>query len=216
MRQVLEVTPPPTVSRCEWAQRLQRFDYISVRDKNSLSFVERDVGRIPTLVLDPCLLEETMGNPPVGNSRSPYVLVYGNRFVPELVNATREWARARKLKIISIGYRNDWTDQSILEAGPHDFLRMMNSAAAVVTTYFHGCVFSLRCHRPFVAQLSPYRANKVGGLLSAVKAAHRIFDPAVPGQLNTLLSTPIEPQIISTISELRSTSVRYLECCLAS
>jgi len=199
----------------EWAHRLQRFDNISVRDNNSFELVQQHVGRTPTLVLDPCLLAETLEVPAQTSSEPPYVLVYGNRFVPELIAATRQWARTKNLPIISVGYRNDWTDRSILTAGPHDFLRMVNGAAAVVTTYFHGCVFSLRCQRPFIAQLSPYRANKVAGLLSMVKATHRIFDPAIPGKLEALLTTPIEPQTLSAISHLRSTSVHYLEGCLA-
>jgi hypothetical protein len=199
----------------EWVQRLRRFDYLSVRDKNSFDLVEREVGRTPTFVLDPCLLAETLQDPPRGTSEPPYVLVYGNRFVPELVKATQDWARARSLRIISIGYRNDWTDHSVITAGPHDFLRMMNQAAAVVTTYFHGCVFSLRCQRPFVAQLSPYRANKVGGLLSAVKATHRVFDPAIPRQLDTLLTTPIEPEVLAAISAHRKVSHNFLQTCLA-
>jgi hypothetical protein len=199
----------------EWVNRLRRFDAISVRDKNSLELVEQSLGFRPTLVLDPCLLAETLQNPPPPSGEAPYLLVYGNRFVPELINETREFARARNLRILSIGYRNDWTDRSILNAGPHDFLRMMKNATAVVTTYFHGCVFSLRCERPFVAQLSKYRSNKVGGLLTSVKATHRIFDPSHAGQVSTLLSTPLEPEVFGAIAALRATSENYLQSCLA-
>jgi hypothetical protein len=92
---------------------------------------------------------------------------------------------------------------------------MMSEATAVVTTYFHGCVFSLRCQRPFVAQLSPYRANKVGGLLSAVKATHRVFDPTIPRQLDVLLTTPIEPEVLAAISAHRKVSHDFLQTCLA-
>ena len=199
----------------EWVNRLRRFDGISVRDKNSLELIEQGLGVTPTLVLDPCLLAETLQNPPRQGTEAPYILVYGNRFVPELINETRAYARARNLRVLSIGYRNDWTDRSILTAGPHDFLRMMKNATAVVTTYFHGCVFSLRCERPFVAQLSKYRSNKVGGLLSAVKASHRIFDSTHPGQVNALLSTPVEPEVFEAIAGLRVTSENYLQTCLA-
>lgn len=199
----------------KWANRLRRFDAISVRDKNSLELVERNLGFTPTLVLDPCLLAEKLQNSPAATAEAPYVLVYGNRFVPDLINETREFARARNLRILSIGYRNDWADRSILTAGPHDFLRMMKNATAVVTTYFHGCVFSLRCERPFVAQLSKYRSNKVGGLLTAVKASHRIFDPSHAGQVHTLLSAPVELEVFEAIAALRTTSESYLQSCLA-
>jgi hypothetical protein len=202
----------------QWIERLRRFDRISVRDHNSRELIERYVGVSPTLVLDPCLLAPTLGDaiPVRVRQEAPYVLVYGNRFEPELVKATREHAKSRGLQVISVGYRNDWTDRSILTAGPHDFVRLVNNAEGVVTTYFHGCVFSLRCERPFVAQLSKYRANKVAGLLSAVKATHRIHDASHHEQVDTLLSTPVEPSVLAAITELRETSTRYLQTCLES
>jgi hypothetical protein len=145
----------------------------------------------------------------------PYVLVYGNRYRQELITAARDWARRRNLRIISVGYRNDWTDESLISAGPHDFVRLYREASAVVTTYFHGCVFSLRYRRPFVAQLSDYRANKVRGLLTLLGATHRIFDPANPENVDTLLSTPVERSITDTIDRIRSASRAFLNKCLA-
>jgi hypothetical protein len=118
------------------------------------------------------------------------------------------------LRVISIGYRNNWADELMLTAGPHDFVRMFQNATAVVTTYFHGCVFSLRCTRPFVAQLSKYRSNKVEGLLSAVGGLHRIYDAAKPGTVDRLLSTDVEPETQSKIAALRAVSEEYLQTCL--
>lgn len=199
----------------EWVSRLRRFDQISVRDSNSLELIERHLGQTPPLVLDPCLLYTRTDSLPVARTRQPYVLVYGNRYRPELIAATREWARKKNLRIVSVGYRNDWTDETLISAGPHDFVRMYREATAVVTTYFHGCVFSLKYHRPFVAQLSDYRANKVRGLLTLLGATHRIFDPANPDGLDTLLSTPVERTIIDAIDKIRNTSKAFLSKCLA-
>jgi hypothetical protein len=91
---------------------------------------------------------------------------------------------------------------------------MFQNATAVVTTYFHGCVFSLRCTRPFVAQLSMYRSNKVEGLLTAVGALHRIYNVEKPGTVDSLLVKPIEPEVLAKISALRAASEDYLQTCI--
>jgi hypothetical protein len=198
----------------EAVRRLQRFDRISVRDKNSVELIERNVGRSPTLVIDPCLLAEKLEHPQPAHTGQGYVLVYGTSFLPELISETRAWARARNLRVVSIGYRNDWADELMLTAGPHDFVRMFQNATAVVTTYFHGCVFSLRCTRPFVAQLSKYRSNKVEGLLSAVGALHRIYDVEKPGTVEPLLKKAIEPEVLANIAAIRAVSEDYLQTCI--
>ncbi len=201
----------------EWVARLARFDQISVRDANSMELVDRHLGRTPTMVLDPCLqFNLECRSAPRWRTPTPYLLIYGNKFEPALIEETRQWARARQLRIVSVGYRNDWADVSVLTAGPNDFVRYFQEATAVVTTYFHGCVFSLRFQRPFAAQLSPYRTNKVQGLLGLLNATHRIFDPGIPGRLGEVLSTPIEPDILSTIETHRQTSSAFLDSCLQS
>lgn len=198
----------------EWIDRLQRFDRISVRDLNSNELLERHVGRSATLVLDPCLLSPCAPWPAGGNAKSPYLLVYGHNFTRGLIAEARQWARARHLSIVSIGYRNDWADMSVLSTGPLEFIRAVESAAAVVTTYFHGCIFALRFARPFVAQLSDYRANKIRGLLKVLDAEHRIHDPSRPGQITERLSTPIEAEILASIALHRARSTAFLNACL--
>jgi hypothetical protein len=199
----------------EWISRLRRFDQISVRDSNSFELIDRHLGQTPALVLDPCLLHSSAEVGPAHPAARPYVLVYGNRYCPEFIKATRDWATRQNLRIVSVGYRNEWTDESLISAGPHDFVRLYREASAVATTYFHGCVFALKHRRPFVAQLSDYRANKVRGLLTLLGASHRIFDPANPENVAALLSTPVERTVTETIDRIRSASSAFLNKCLA-
>ncbi|HWL16558.1 MAG TPA: polysaccharide pyruvyl transferase family protein [Opitutus sp.] len=199
----------------EWIARLRRFDCISVRDTNSCDLIRRHMDMEPTLVLDPCL----QFTPAPARLTAPrfgpaYLLLYGNRFTPEFAREVRAWAQARHLRIVSIGYRNDWADVSLLSAGPDEFVHRFRHASAVATSYFHGCVFALRFHQPFVAQLSPYRSNKIRGFLTLVGAMHRIFDPARSAQVAQLLSTPIESETIAIIDARRQQSLGFLAHCL--
>jgi hypothetical protein len=201
----------------EWAERLKRFSHISVRDDNSNALIETSLGSKPAMVLDPCL--QFLPEPQASSSRlipsSPYVLVYGHAFLPELVNEVREWSRSRNLRIVSVGYRNTWTDESLLTANPDDFVHLFKGATAVVTSYFHGCVFSLRFQRPFMAQLSKYRSIKVTNLLSSVGASHRTYNAKHPSSAATLLDTPLEQSVLDRIAERRRDSDAFIERCLA-
>lgn len=200
----------------EWVTRLQRFDRISVRDKNSSILVEAHLGSCPALVLDPCLQFEPTPRPDTpAASTQPFLLVYGNRFNPGVIQKTKSWAKENKLRIISVGYRNEWADESRITAGPDDFVRFFKEARAVVTSYFHGCIFSLRFNRPFAAQLSDYRANKIQGLLDLLGATHRIVDGPSARPLDQLLSTSIESEVHSAIRNRRGFSAGYLADCLA-
>ncbi len=200
----------------EWAEKLKRFSHISVRDPNSNTLIEQSLQFTPTMVLDPCL--QFLPEPNAGPSRNlptePFLLVYGNSLVPEAIAEMKAWARSRHLKIVSVGYRNAWADISLLTAGPDDFVYLFKRCTAVVTSYFHGCVFALRFNRPFVALLSVYRSIKVTGLLSLTGASHRIYSPERPGQLAKLLETPLEPEVLATIESCRRHSNEFIERCL--
>jgi hypothetical protein len=197
-----------------FAQRLRRFDHISVRDENSRQLATSGYGREVPLVLDPCLQFKPTASHSRSFSPSDYLLVYGKNFDLQIATHARAWAQARGLRIISIGYRNDWADESVLSAGPDDFVNAFRGASAVVTSYFHGCVFSLRFDKPFAVQLSHYRANKIRGLLSSVNSPHRIVTSQSPERLDELLSSPIEAAVMTNIAEQRRLSDEFLHGCL--
>jgi hypothetical protein len=103
----------------------------------------------------------------------------------------RRAAQARGLKLLSIGYRNDWADEQWLEAGPHDFAHAIARAEAVATNFFHGCVFALRNAKPFVCTVTEYRSNKIRDLMAAVGGGKHLFDEDTPASVyDTLLAQP--------------------------
>jgi hypothetical protein len=161
-----------------WAAMLANFRNLSVRDENSSALVHGATGTRPALVLDPCL--QFTGQPAYGHghvhaplhARAPrYVAVYGHDFSAGFAARVRAWADWRRVRLVSIGYRNDWCDVQWLAAGPLDFARFMSRATAVATNFFHGCVFALRHQRPFVCEDTAYRAIKVRGLMSMLDGA---------------------------------------------
>ena len=113
---------------------------------------------------------------------------------------------------MSIGYRNDWADEQRIDAGPEDFARLIAASKAVVTNFFHGCVFALLNAKPFVCALSPYRFNKVRDLSRAVGAErHLIGEGTGHAEYAGLMDAPLDPAIAGRIAALRQQSDHYLD-----
>lgn len=195
----------------EQASALAQFDTVAVRDASTQALVQAATGHNPPLVLDPCLQF-----PPVQPSplrRSPYALVYGHDFPAWAGPAARQWAGARGLKLLSIGYRNGFADEQWLEAGPQGFACAVAGAEAIITTMFHGSVFALNAGLPFAAIPSSYRARKVADLLALVGADRQSVARA--SQLSDALAARPDAKVAETIRALRERSHRTLRHALA-
>lgn len=194
-----------------WQDQLRRFDMIAVRDANSARLVADAIGRAPALVLDPCLQF-----PPARDAATPvpegrYALVYGHDLPADFAEAARAWASARNIRLISIGYRNDWADEQWLDAGPHDFAAAMTGAEAVLTNFFHGCVFALLNGKPLACAPSAYRMNKVRDLATLLGAERHLLVPGTPIRLAPILDAPLDPAIVDRIEAMRDQSNAYLD-----
>jgi hypothetical protein len=200
-----------------WAEQLERFDCLSVRDQNSFWLVNGSTGREPELVLDPCLqFPEAALAHAAPEERERFALVYGHNFPAWLASAVRQWADAEKVRLVSVGYRNDFADEQLIDAGPLEFARLMAGAGAVVTNFFHGCVFALLHGKPFVTAPSDYRLNKVRDLADALGASRRIVDGATPRHsLHDLLRMPPLAEVGGRLQALRHNSERFLRAALS-
>jgi hypothetical protein len=219
-----------------WADLLRRFEWVSVRDDNSLCMIKNALGFAPDMVLDPCLQfpqevdlphpnpspyngEGLTDNPLFserGWSGEPYAGVYGHNFSPRFIEEARRWAKARGIRLVSIGYRNDWADEQWLDAGPEEFALFMCQAEAVLTNFFHGCVFALLNTRPFICEPSGYRSFKVQGLMRTLGAEeHLLTEDTSPDAYDTAIGEPLDTDILRRIIDLRQASDAYLDKALA-
>jgi hypothetical protein len=199
----------------DWAARLKGFAAISVRDENSRDIVARAVAKEPQIVLDPCLQFGVPGGT-TDDEGTDYAAVYGHSFPDAFIHSVRRWAASRGARLISIGYDNPWADEQRLDAGPEAFASLMANARAVVTNYFHGCVFALANRKPFVCSISPYRSNKVRALAAQVGAqAHLVPDGAGTAALRDRLDQPLDHAVSHRIERLRAQSGSYLDAIFA-
>jgi transposase/polysaccharide pyruvyl transferase WcaK-like protein len=198
----------------EWARKLDRFSALSVRDENSWHLVRGGIGREAELVLDPCLLfPPRVRRAP---APSPYALVYGYGFPPWLKSLAREWARNAGVRLVSVGYSNDFADEQRISDGPVEFAQLMAGARAVITNFFHGCVFALLNGKPWATAPSEYRSIKIPELAATVGAGHRLVGEGTSERVFAeLLDTPIKEQVNARIAQLRAHSEAYLDAALS-
>lgn len=195
-----------------WSSQLRDLDGISVRDANSRRIVRAAIGQEPALVLDPVLLFPQAVEPAPVHAEGGYIALYGHSFPDWVQVGVRAAADRAGHSIVSIGYRNWWADEHRIEAGPHEFAGLIAGAQAVVTNFFHGCVFALINAKPFAAVPSDYRFNKVHDLLEALGAqSHLLTQATDPGAYDRMLSAPLSPAIAGHIAEMRAVSKAYLD-----
>ncbi|PZQ62961.1 MAG: polysaccharide pyruvyl transferase [Sphingomonas taxi] len=199
----------------EWAARLRRFTAVSVRDDNARRLVAGATGETPPLVLDPVLqFVERVPRAAAGDAE-PYALVYGHGFPDWLAQAVRRWSARHGVRLLSIGYRNDWADVQEIDAGPQEFAARVAGASALVTNFFHGCVFALVGGTPFVTAPSSYRFNKVRDLVAALDARRHVVAPDTPdADYDALLGREPDRRVAANIDRLRATSRAFLSAAL--
>lgn len=194
----------------DWARKLDRFAKLSVRDGNSEALVRDGTAREPPIVLDPCLLfPPRFGGSSIAGSDG---IVYGHGFPDWLKQAVRSWADSHGVKLVSIGYANDWADEQRIDASPFEFAEAMAGARAVITNFFHGCVFALLNGKAWVSAPSAYRSIKIPDLAALLGTEHRIIgEDSQPSNIGELLDLPVEARVTDRLEELRASSGDYLD-----
>jgi hypothetical protein len=202
----------------DWAAKLRNFDQISVRDENSRTIIQNALGFEAPMVLDPCLQFPVNWTPvELPHVQQPYVALYGHNFSEYFIRQIRAWADKQGLPLISVGYRNDWADEQWLTADPNEFANFIAGAQAVVTNFFHGCVFSLINAKPFVCETSDYRSIKVQGLMQVVGGEKHLVSAESPEAVyEARLSEPVDQAILDKIVELRQNADAFLDQALSA
>ena len=199
----------------DWARKLKRFSALSVRDENSWHLVRGGTGREPQLVLDPCLLFPEPARS-AGNAGAPYALIYGYGFPGWFKALARRWSHGSGVRLISIGYSNDFADEQRVAGGPMEFARLMGGARAVLTNFFHGCVFALLQGKPWATVPSDYRSIKIPDLAACLGTErHIVANDADDSSFAALMEAPMRSEVAARIDEVRGRSEAYLDAALA-
>ena len=197
----------------ELAGYLQRFDALSVRERETAARFERLIGRSVETVVDPTLLldrahYERLAHTP---ARERYVFAYLLEENAELMRYARDFTAARGLKLVYISNISKKARLyarggiSVYGIGPEAFLGYVRSAEYVITNSFHATVFSTLFERRFCTFATQRSALRMQNLLEEAGLRDRLYGEGFE------MDAPIDfPGAEARLARLRARSARYL------
>lgn len=149
----------------DFSKWLNQIDHISVREAEGKEIIEQLTGREAQVLLDPTLLLEKPQWLPVTvpfRFTRPYVLCYympGDRTVNRAITQLADQISLQTgLERISIGQKEYVRlipgGRSVFNAGPSEFLGLLEGASFVVTNSFHGTALSIGFQKPFLVPIN--------------------------------------------------------------
>lgn len=150
--------------------KINNFDFISVRESNAVDFVKQYTEHKVEHVLDPVFLLELKDYLPLIKTlkfEEEYVLVYSINRTKGLMKTAKQMAKYYNCKLVIISdlflysiYGKTFNNVSI-----QDFLSLFFNAKHVVTNAFHGTAFSIVFNKNFLVYSRYNKDNKIGSIL---------------------------------------------------
>ena len=165
----------------EMGTDLAAFDAISVRDTNSREIIRQIINREVNVTLDPALIYNYAQDLPglVNPKTSRVLLVYSFLQTSQAIEHARSYAKEHSLRIECIGYPPPiraprYCNQINMACGPFRFVEKFSSCHTILTSTFHGVVFSLKSQKPFFFVSSDKTHNRVSSLLDYCGINHEL------------------------------------------
>lgn len=198
------------------ASLLSRFDFLSVREEETLPLFQPLVDKKIEVALDPTLLLGAEAYRDMVGERvqdAPYIFIYLLRECPELVKSAAEMSEASKMKVYYISERDLPIPGAVnlFGAGPEEFVSLIAHAGAVLTNSFHATVFSILFRKPFRVYATDLSASRMRGLLASLDILERCVDEADAGPIASVDWGDVELRL----DRLRAGSWAYLREALA-
>ncbi len=136
------------------SQMIKNLDYVSVREKSSLSVLQ-SLGRSDAVaVCDPVFLlsKEDWSEMCIdmGLKSKKYILVYDFDNNPVVEQVAKGIAKAKGLGIYNVGpFRKSYAKKNFVYAGPIEFLSLVKDADYIISNSFHATAFSLIFQKQF-------------------------------------------------------------------
>lgn len=167
--------------------RLRHFSYISVRERELKSFFSAELGIKSTCVCDPVFLAGVdVYNRLIcrrsHTSKRGFLLLFQLERINDSIKLFAETvAKTLNNDFIEIISHRETMDLSVRQSlSIEDFLRYVRDASYIITTSFHGTVFSLLYSKPFYTiKVNEYVDARARDLLSKLGVESRLVDVGV-------------------------------------
>lgn len=181
----------PIDAKAYYSDRLKEFDAIGVRENNAVDLVKELSGKDATWVLDPTLLlnkeEWRSVKAPHTDKTSDYILLYELTPCPYILALAKNIQTTTGFKIVRICKNAaredaDTSIENIIDAGPAEFLSLVDDAKLVITNSFHGSAFAVNFEKDFYTILPQRKANnsRQRSLLQMLGLENRLIEENAP------------------------------------
>lgn len=162
----------PEECKEEFQRRVKTIPFRSVREEDAQNILT-SMGIDSVVHIDPTLLLDAEAYDKIAIERpmqKKYILVY-LLILPKNYRAYIEAIRSRypDYEVIDISGHdmiNDIGDRKIMDIGPREFIALIRGAQFVLTSSFHGTVFSIIYGRSFASVLPNGTGGRIQGLLT--------------------------------------------------
>lgn len=198
----------------------KRFDALSVRERSGVEILKETFDLEARLVLDPTLLlSAEQYRFPVESERTGGVVSYILDETDDKDSIIGQVAKNLGLKETKVRISTRSADaDTLLKPSVEEWLASFASADFVVTDSFHGCVFSIINHKPFIAIANKDRGlERFTSLLGSFGLQDRmIFDSEEFDRKKLMLLHPVDYESVNAQRhELVRGSLEYLVEALA-
>lgn len=167
----------------KYTRLLNEYSAISVRERGSATNVRKLTGRTCPVHVDPTMLlnradwRKIQSDANYNNGK--YILLYCLEPSKKQLKMAEAISKKLKLPIVILRYnnKNDMVNGYVkkYDAGPKDFLAYIDHAALVLSSSFHGTVFSLLYHKPFYV-FNGMNDNRISSILKRTGMEERSID----------------------------------------
>lgn len=171
----------PDKHKEKFIEYLSLIDYVSIREKTSKEFLETIISKKistnidPTLLLDNCSWDKLIEKPKSFIDRE-YILIY-LIYKPKWLNGElKKLKKETGLDIVLITtnpFKKAFCDEHIKYAGPKEFLWLIRNARYVISSSYHGCLFSIIYKKNFLAIVNPDNATRHRDMLNMFGLSNR-------------------------------------------
>lgn len=210
------VTEIPSYNRYKLKRLLYDVDAISVRDKTTHSLVKTISGIDSEIVLDPTLLYgfDEFRSPSIVEEDYVFAYILGSEIIQGHSAVLQKiFEKYGKMKVVAAIIPNisleveKFADDIRYNASPDEWVKLIANAQFVYTDSFHGCVFSMKFHKPFFAY---YKDAKRTSRLLDLKTTYQLENICASGD-TICISEPHYNYVDSVIEKQKINSINFLK-----
>ncbi|MDO5558701.1 MAG: polysaccharide pyruvyl transferase family protein [Oscillospiraceae bacterium] len=196
----------------ELTDHIKELEAVTVRDTETSDLVREITGLQtpivcdPTFLIDPVMFDKKKFKNPF---KQKFLLLYSYSVPVSIRQHTMRFCHENNLLCVSVCMNNPWADVNI-QCSPFEFCSLLSQAEYVVTTTFHGTIFSVLNKKKFLS--IPY-SQKVENVLNDLSLTTQIMNENDDYEKFSFIikSEPDYDQADSKIYKFREKSVKVLE-----